>query len=66
MTVSEALGQWEVVVNAHMHYEGIAYLKIIRSGAQECFAADVTSQILGTKVVTGKSADERMGEEWKR
>lgn len=62
--VSEALKNLHVVSAAHLDFEGVAYIKLTRTGAQECFAADVTSQILGGGEVAGKyKAQEHM---WKR
>jgi hypothetical protein len=52
--VSEALKNLHVVGAAHLDFEGVAYIKLTRTGAQECFAADVTSLILGGGENAGK------------
>ncbi len=52
--VEEALRNLHVIGAAHLDLEGVAYIKLTRTGAQECFAADVTSNILGGGEVPGK------------
>lgn len=44
--VKEAILQHLEIVAAHLDLEGVAYIKVIRTGAQECFVMDVTSRIL--------------------
>lgn len=34
------------VIAAHLDLEGIAYIKVTRTAAQDCFAADKTCEIL--------------------
>ncbi len=45
--VEEALKSQVVVGAAHLDFEGVAYVKLTRTGKDTCFAADVTSLILG-------------------
>lgn len=53
--IEEALRNVHVVGAAHLDLEGIAYIKLTRTGAQECFASDVTGQILkGEEPAGGK------------
>jgi hypothetical protein len=34
------------VVAAHLDLEGLCYIKVLRTGAHECFATDVTAKVL--------------------
>lgn len=45
--VEDALKSQIVVGAAHLDFEGVAYIKLTRTGPDTCFAADVTSLILG-------------------
>lgn len=44
--VEEALRDQVVVAAAHLDLEGVVYLKLTRTGAQECFVSDATSEVL--------------------
>lgn len=62
--VEEAIKSQIVVGAAHLDFEGVAYIKLTRTGPQECFAADVTSLILGGGENSGKyKAQEHL---WKQ
>ena len=53
--VKAAMLQNLEIVAAHLDLEGFAFLKVTRTGAQECFSADVTSQVLkGEEPACGK------------
>lgn len=56
--VEEALKSQIVVGAAHLDFEGVAYIKITRTGPDACFAADVTSNILGGGEVPGKYKEQ--------
>ena len=61
--MEEALKSQIVVGAAHLDFEGVAYIKLTRTGKDTCFAADVTSLILGGGENSGKyKAQEHM---WK-
>ena len=47
----------------HLDLEGIAYIKITRTGANECFASDETSQALLDK---GMDYEEQARVFWKK
>ena len=53
--VKEAVLQQLEIVAAHLDLEGFGYIKVTRTGAQACFSADVTSQVL-----KGEIAHEQM------
>ena len=44
--IKKAVAQLILPIQGHLDLEGFAYIKITRTGKQECFAADVTSVIL--------------------
>ena len=48
--VKEAVLQQLEIAAAHLDLEGFAYIKVTRTGAQACFSADVTSQVLKGEV----------------
>lgn len=52
--VEEALRGQIVVGAAHLDFEGVAYIKLTRTGPDSCIAADVTSNVLGGGEVPGK------------
>lgn len=52
--VKEALLQNLEVAAAHLDLEGFAYIKLTRTGAQACFSADVTSEVLKNGGCTGE------------
>lgn len=62
--VEAALKDQIVVAAAHLDFEGVAYIKLTRTGAQDCFAADVTSNILGGGENSGRYKDQQ--HMWKR
>lgn len=53
--VKKALEQVHVQVRAHLDLEGVCYVKVTRSGAQACFATDVTGMVLRGEVQPGLS-----------
>ena len=53
-TVKAALLQNLEIAAAHLDLEGIAYIKVTRTGAQECFSMDVTSEVLKKNGFTTK------------
>ena len=46
------------IVAGHLDLEGFAFIKITRSGAQECFGADATSEVLRRDGTTYKAMAE--------
>lgn len=44
--VKEALLAHLEIAAAHLDLEGIAYIKLTRTGSQACFSMDVTSEVL--------------------
>lgn len=61
--VVDALGQQVNVIVGHLDLEGFAYVKITRTGAEECFASDVTSEVLKKE---GFDYKEQKFHFWKR
>lgn len=45
-TVEQAITPHVETFAAHLDLEGFCYIKLVRTGAHECFAQDVTSRIL--------------------
>ena len=56
------------IVAAHLDLEGFCYLKITRTGRDECFSADVTSQVLrGEEPASGKMTTKEISKTfWSR
>lgn len=57
--VEKALQQQIVVAAAHLDFEGVAYIKLTRTGPSECFAADVTSNTLGGGENSGRYKEQQ-------
>lgn len=54
-TVEKAVLPNIEIVAAHLDLEGFCYLKITRTGRDQCFSVDVTSQVLkGEEPASGK------------
>lgn len=49
------------VIAAHLDFEGLAYIKITRDGAQSCFASDVTSRQIGNGATIVVTSAEKWG-----
>ena len=43
------------MVAGHLDLEGICFIKILRTGPDECFAADVTQLVLKGEIMDGKT-----------
>lgn len=52
--VKEALLQYLEIAASHLDLEGVAYIKVLRTGAQACFSMDVTSEVLKKSGFTTK------------
>jgi len=60
-SVKKAVAQMTIPIQGHLDLEGFAYIKITRTGKGECFASDVTSQILqGEEPAGGKMTYREM------
>lgn len=60
--VREAIVPHVETFAAHLDLEGFCYIKVIRTGAHECFAQDVTSLVLkGEDPAGGKMTSEEIG-----
>ena len=44
--VREALEQQIIVARSHLDLDGFCYVKLVRTGPDDCFAQDVTSGLL--------------------
>ena len=44
--ILDAVKQNLPVIAAHMDFEGIAILKVVRDGSHHCFIVDITGQII--------------------
>lgn len=62
MPVHDALLQQMPQIVGHLDLEGVAYVKLTRTGAKTCFASDATADVLpnrGHDLLKGRSAMER-------
>jgi hypothetical protein len=46
------------IAAAHLDLEGVAYIKLVRTGAQRCFSMDVTSEVLKEKGFTTEELEK--------
>lgn len=61
--VKKALLDQVAHVQAHLDLEGIAFIRVVRTGADECFAQDHTSETLQKGGLTYKEMQEMY---WKK
>lgn len=62
-TVARAMGEQIESVRAHLDLEGVAYIKVTRTGPQNCFSSDATCDVLKAKGMDYKEQSETF---WKK
>jgi hypothetical protein len=61
--VVRALGEQVEAIRAHLDLEGICYIKLTRTGANECFASDRTSEVLKSEGLDYRDQEREL---WRR
>jgi hypothetical protein len=63
--VERAIAQQIPEIQGHLDLEGFAYVKITRTSADDCFAADLTSQVLkGEEPASGPMTNAEIAKVW--
>ena len=65
--VERAVEQQIPAIMGHLDLEGFCYIKITRTSGKDCFAADLTSQVLkGEEPAGGPQTQEEISRMWWR